>query len=85
MPRSGFELGVGAQRRCRPDRRTALPIRLVPPTMNVKENRKTFSYSAFYEQAPEGSYVALVPALPGCHIQGATLEETERRIKEAAR
>jgi len=27
--------------------------------------------------------VALVPALPGCHTQGETLEETERNVKEA--
>jgi predicted RNase H-like HicB family nuclease len=46
--------------------------------MKVMKNRaaKTFSYSVFYEQATEGGYVALVPALPGCHTQGETLEET---------
>ena len=41
------------------------------------------SYSGFYEQALEGGYVAFVPALPGCHTQGQTLEETERNVKEA--
>lgn len=44
---------------------------------------RSFSYAVFYEQAPEGGYVALVPALPGCHTQGDTLEETERNVKEA--
>jgi predicted RNase H-like HicB family nuclease len=44
---------------------------------------KAFSYSVFYEQAPEGGYVAFVPALPGCHTQGETVEETERNVKEA--
>jgi len=44
---------------------------------------KTLSYSVFYEQAAEGGYVAFVPALPGCHTQGETLEETERNVKEA--
>jgi antitoxin HicB len=44
---------------------------------------KAFSYSVFYEQAPEGGFVAFVPALPGCHTQGETLEETERNVKEA--
>jgi predicted RNase H-like HicB family nuclease len=44
---------------------------------------KTFSFSVFYEQAMEGGYVAFVPALPGCHTQGETLEETERNVKEA--
>jgi len=44
---------------------------------------KTFSYSVSYEQAAEGGYVAFVPALPGCHTQGETLEETEQDVKEA--
>jgi predicted RNase H-like HicB family nuclease len=44
---------------------------------------KTYSYSVFYEQAWEGGYVAFVPALPGCHTQGESLEETERNVKEA--
>ena len=43
----------------------------------------TFSYSVFYEHASESGYVALVPALPGCHTQGETLDETERNVKEA--
>ena len=45
--------------------------------------QKIYSYSVFYEAALEGGYVAFVPALPGCHTQGETLEETERNIKEA--
>jgi predicted RNase H-like HicB family nuclease len=44
---------------------------------------KNFSYSVYYEQAPEGGYVAFVPALPGCHTQGETLEEAEHNVKEA--
>ena len=42
-----------------------------------------FSYSVFYEQCAEGGYVAFVPALPGCHTQGETLEETEAAVREA--
>lgn len=45
--------------------------------------KKIYSYSVFYEAAPEGGYVVLVPALPGCHSQGETLEEAEKNIKEA--
>jgi predicted RNase H-like HicB family nuclease len=30
-----------------------------------------------------GGYVAFVPALPGCHTQGDTLEELVKNIKEA--
>jgi predicted RNase H-like HicB family nuclease len=44
---------------------------------------KAVSYSVFYEQAPEGGFVAYVPSLPGCHTQGETLEETERNAREA--
>ena len=45
--------------------------------------KKIYSYSIFYEVAPEGGYVAFAPALPGCHTQGETLEETEQNIREA--
>ena len=48
-----------------------------------KTIKKIFSYTVFYEAALEGGYVGLVPALPGCHTQGETLEETERNTKEA--
>jgi antitoxin HicB len=44
---------------------------------------KSVSYSVFYEQAVEGGFVAFVPALPGCHTQGETIEETENNVKEA--
>ena len=44
---------------------------------------KIYSYSVFYETAPEGGYVAYVPVLSGCHTQGETLEETEKNIREA--
>jgi predicted RNase H-like HicB family nuclease len=56
-----------------------------PPTVKVMKSRalKNFSYSVYYQQAPEGGYVAFVPALPGCHTQGETLEETERNVKGA--
>ncbi|MGA2435566.1 MAG: type II toxin-antitoxin system HicB family antitoxin [Bryobacteraceae bacterium] len=48
-----------------------------------RNSARSFSYSVFYEQAAEGGYVAFVPALPGCHTQGESLEETERNVKEA--
>jgi len=44
---------------------------------------RSLSYSVFYEQATEGGYVVFVPALPGCHTQGETLEEAQRNVKEA--
>jgi predicted RNase H-like HicB family nuclease len=30
-----------------------------------------------------GGYVAIVPALPGCHTQGDTLAEAMENVKEA--
>jgi predicted RNase H-like HicB family nuclease len=30
-----------------------------------------------------GGYIALVPALPGCHTQGDTLQELMENVKEA--
>ena len=39
-------------------------------------------YAVVIEQA-EGNYSAYVPDLPGCVTTGATLEETERNLREA--
>lgn len=45
---------------------------------------KVLSYTVFYEEdLKEGGYVAYVPALPGCHTQGESIEEAEKNIKEA--
>lgn len=45
--------------------------------------QRVASYSVLYQQAPEGGYVALVPALPGCHTQGKTLAGARRNVDEA--
>jgi predicted RNase H-like HicB family nuclease len=39
-------------------------------------------YAIVIEQA-EGNYSAYVPDLPGCVSTGASIEETERNIREA--
>ncbi len=39
-------------------------------------------YAVIFEQA-ENNWAASVPDLPGCITTGATLEETERNIREA--
>ena len=49
----------------------------------MKSKSRALSFSVHYQQAAEGGYVAFVPALPGCHTQGETLEETETNVKEA--
>ena len=35
------------------------------------------------EQDVDGTYIASVPELPGCHTQGDTIEEVKDNIKEA--
>lgn len=50
----------------------------------ISKQEKIFSFSVVYEADPEGGYVVFIPALPGCHTQGETLEEAEKNIKEAA-
>lgn len=51
--------------------------------MKMKLEKTILSFSVFYEEAPEGGYVVFVPALPGCHTQGETIEEAENNVKEA--
>jgi predicted RNase H-like HicB family nuclease len=42
-------------------------------------------YSVFIEKGEDFGYVAHCPAIPGCHSQGATLEEAIENIKDAIR
>jgi predicted RNase H-like HicB family nuclease len=49
----------------------------------MRRPKKAHSYSVYYEAVADGGFVAIVPALPGCHTQGETLEEAEINIREA--
>lgn len=40
-------------------------------------------YDVVIERDQEGYYVATVPALPGCHTQGRSLDELMERVREA--
>ena len=40
-------------------------------------------YTAILEREDDGGYHAFVPALPGCHTQGDTLEEAVENVREA--
>jgi predicted RNase H-like HicB family nuclease len=40
-------------------------------------------FNVVVERDEDGLFVASVPALPGCHTQGATLDEVMARIREA--
>ncbi len=41
------------------------------------------SYTVVIEQEPDGGYVAVVPALPGCVSQGDTKDAVVANIREA--
>ncbi len=41
------------------------------------------TFQVVVERDREGYYVASVPALPGCHTQGRSLDELDARIREA--
>jgi predicted RNase H-like HicB family nuclease len=43
------------------------------------------TFAVLVEQDEDGIFVAHVPALPGCHTQGRTLVEVDRRVREAIR
>ncbi|MCX7047740.1 MAG: type II toxin-antitoxin system HicB family antitoxin [Candidatus Sumerlaeota bacterium] len=43
---------------------------------------ETYRFQIIIEQDEDGFYVADVPALVGCHTQGATFEEAIENIKE---
>ena len=41
------------------------------------------SYSVVLEPDPDGGYVAIAPAFPGCYSQGETVEEALANAREA--
>ena len=49
----------------------------------VAENRLQSNFDVVVEKNEEGYYIASVPALPCCHTQGRSLEERDRRIRDA--
>jgi len=41
------------------------------------------NFRVIIEQDEDGVFVASVPAIPGCHTQGATYEDAVENVKEA--
>ena len=41
------------------------------------------SFAVVIERDPDGGLIASVPALPGCHTQGETLDELRANVREA--
>ena len=48
-----------------------------------KRTKKIYNFTAIFEPAEEGGYVAYIPALSGCATQGDTFEEAEIMAKDA--
>ncbi|MFZ3064410.1 MAG: type II toxin-antitoxin system HicB family antitoxin [Nitrospirota bacterium] len=44
-----------------------------------------YKYTIILEREDEGGYHAFCPALPGCHTQGDTYDETLENIKDAVK
>jgi predicted RNase H-like HicB family nuclease len=42
------------------------------------------TFTAVYQRAEEGGYVAWIEELPGANTQGETLEETRENLREVA-
>ncbi|MCX6576958.1 MAG: type II toxin-antitoxin system HicB family antitoxin [Candidatus Aminicenantes bacterium] len=42
-------------------------------------------FNVIIEKDEDGYYVGLVPDLPGCHSQAKSLDELQKRLKEAIR
>ena len=43
----------------------------------------SITFTAVYQRAAEGGFVALVPELPGANTQGETLAEARANLREA--
>ncbi|HEV7767100.1 MAG TPA: type II toxin-antitoxin system HicB family antitoxin [Thermoanaerobaculia bacterium] len=43
----------------------------------------TRAFTAVYQPAPEGGFIAFVEELPGANTQGETLEEARENLREA--
>ena len=49
----------------------------------VHKTSKVLNFRVIFEQDEDGVFIASVPAIPGCHTQGDTYEETIKNVKEA--
>jgi len=51
--------------------------------MAKKVKKRILNYTVIFEPAEEGGFIIHVPALPGCHTQGETLDEAYRMAQDA--
>jgi len=50
-----------------------------------KDKSMSRKFNVIIEKDKDGYYVGLVPDLPGCHSQAKSLDELQKRLKEAIR
>ena len=48
-----------------------------------KIKKEILNFTVIFEPAEEGGFIIYVPALPGCHTQGETLDEAYRMTQDA--
>lgn len=48
-----------------------------------KIQKEILNFTVIFEPAEEGGFVVHVPALPGCHTQGETLDEAYKMAQDA--
>lgn len=48
-----------------------------------KIKKEILNFTVIFEPAEEGGFIVHVPALPGCHTQGETLDEAYRMAQDA--
>jgi predicted RNase H-like HicB family nuclease len=51
--------------------------------MAKRIRKKILNYTVIFEPAEEGGFIVHVPALPGCHTQGETLDEAYKMVQDA--
>jgi predicted RNase H-like HicB family nuclease len=51
--------------------------------MAKRIRKKILNYTVIFEPAEEGGFIVYVPALPGCHTQGETLDEAYKMAQDA--
>jgi predicted RNase H-like HicB family nuclease len=50
-----------------------------------KDKPMSRKFNVIIEKDEDGYYIGLVPELPGCHSQAKSLDELQKRLKEAIR
>jgi len=51
--------------------------------MVKRVKKEILNYTVIFEPVEEGGFVVHVPALPGCHTQGETLDDAYKMARDA--